>query len=44
MVVARKLGPFVEHTLVVWIGLCFAIDGKHAILLEICSKEGYFHL
>jgi hypothetical protein len=42
--VASKLVPFVEHTLVAWVGLCFAIDGKHVIPPEICSKEGYLHL
>jgi hypothetical protein len=42
--VANKLGPFVEHTIVVWVGLCFAIDGKPAIPPKVCSKEGYFHL
>jgi hypothetical protein len=42
--VASKLGPFVENTLVAWVNLCFAINGKHVILLEICSKEGYLHL
>jgi hypothetical protein len=24
--------------------MCVAINGDHAIFLEICSKEGYFHL
>jgi hypothetical protein len=42
--VASKLGLFVKHTLVAWVGLCFAIDGEHAIPPKICSHEGYFHL
>jgi len=42
--VASKLGAFVEHTLVAWVGLCFVIDGKHVIPPEICSKEGYLNL
>lgn len=44
MVVASKLGPFVEHTFVAWVGLCFAINGKHAILPKFCWKGGYLHL
>jgi hypothetical protein len=42
--VVGKLGLFVGHTLIVWVGLCFAIDEEHAIPLKICSKEGHLHL
>jgi uncharacterized membrane protein len=35
--VANQLGAFMQHTLVAWANMYFALDGEHAIPFQICS-------
>ncbi len=44
MYVANQYKHIEWHTFVTQVCLCFAIYGKHAIFLQICSKGGYLHL